>query len=92
MIDTHLILYGVQENNENSSFCSLKSLPVAKEQLNADDHKIDFELVKGAADWLGRTLDLTIFGFDVVVSNEFFVCNNLIFPNLSLNESISFSR
>ncbi|KAL8517951.1 hypothetical protein ACS0TY_009305 [Phlomoides rotata] len=48
-------------------FDSLKSLPVAKEQLNADGHMIDFELVKSAADWLRRTLDLTIFGFDVVV-------------------------
>lgn len=49
-------------------FCSLKSLPVSKEQLNVDNHKLDLELVKDAADWLRRTLDLTIFGFDVVVS------------------------
>lgn len=48
-------------------FDSLKSLPVAKEQLNVDDHKLDLELVKDAADWLRRKLDLTIFGFDVVV-------------------------
>ncbi|KAK6144844.1 hypothetical protein DH2020_021664 [Rehmannia glutinosa] len=45
----------------------LKSLPVAKEQLNADNHQIDLELVNDAAHWLRRTLDLTIFGFDVVV-------------------------
>ncbi|KAI3470445.1 hypothetical protein Pfo_027108 [Paulownia fortunei] len=45
----------------------LKSLPVAKEQLSADNHQIDFELVNDAAVWLRRTLDLTIFGFDVVV-------------------------
>ncbi|KAH6801669.1 hypothetical protein C2S51_033115 [Perilla frutescens var. frutescens] len=48
-------------------FDSLKSLPVAKEQLSVDDHKLDLELVKDAADWLRRILDLTIFGFDVVV-------------------------
>ncbi|KAK6144827.1 hypothetical protein DH2020_021647 [Rehmannia glutinosa] len=57
----------VQKNNENSLFCSLKSLPVAKEQLNADNHQIDLELVNDAAHWLRRTLDLTLFGFDVVV-------------------------
>lgn len=51
-----------------SFFYSLKSLPVAKGQLNDDDHRLDLELVKDAADWLRRTLDLTIFGFDVVVS------------------------
>ncbi|KAL1542486.1 inositol-1,3,4-trisphosphate 5/6-kinase [Salvia divinorum] len=48
-------------------FDSLKSLPVSKEQLNVDNHKLDLELVKDAADWLRRALDLTIFGFDVVI-------------------------
>ncbi|GFP82818.1 inositol-tetrakisphosphate 1-kinase 4 [Phtheirospermum japonicum] len=48
-------------------FDSLKSLPVATEQLNADNHQIDVELVKDAAHWLRGKLDLTIFGFDVVV-------------------------
>ncbi|XP_073122206.1 inositol 1,3,4-trisphosphate 5/6-kinase 4 isoform X3 [Henckelia pumila] len=50
-------------------FDSLKSLPTAKEQINSDNHRIDFELVTSAADWLRRTLDLTIFGFDVVVQD-----------------------
>ncbi|XP_073293336.1 inositol 1,3,4-trisphosphate 5/6-kinase 4 isoform X1 [Primulina huaijiensis] len=50
-------------------FDSLKSLPTAKEQINSDNHHIDFELVTTAADWLRRTLDLTIFGFDVVVQD-----------------------
>ncbi|XP_051121309.1 inositol 1,3,4-trisphosphate 5/6-kinase 4-like isoform X2 [Andrographis paniculata] len=48
-------------------FDSLKSLPVAKEQVNVTSHQIDLDLVNHAADWLRRTLDLTIFGFDVVV-------------------------
>ncbi|KAG6402297.1 hypothetical protein SASPL_139175 [Salvia splendens] len=48
-------------------WCSLKSLPVSKEQLNVDNHKLDLELVKDAADWLRKALDLTIFGFDVVI-------------------------
>ncbi|XP_012834911.1 PREDICTED: inositol 1,3,4-trisphosphate 5/6-kinase 4 isoform X2 [Erythranthe guttata] len=48
-------------------FDSLKSLPVAKEGLSANSCQVDLELVNGAADWLRRTLDLTIFGFDVVV-------------------------
>lgn len=50
-------------------FDSLKSLPTANEPINSDNHHIDFELVTAAADWLRRTLDLTVFGFDVVVSN-----------------------
>ncbi|PIN00374.1 Inositol-1,3,4-trisphosphate 5/6-kinase [Handroanthus impetiginosus] len=48
-------------------FDSLKSLPVAKEQVIADNHQIDLELVNRATEWLRRKLDLTIFGFDVVV-------------------------
>ncbi|KZV50094.1 inositol-tetrakisphosphate 1-kinase 4-like [Dorcoceras hygrometricum] len=50
-------------------FDSLKSLPTSKEQINSDNHQIDFEMVTAAADWLRRTLDLTIFGFDVVVQD-----------------------
>ncbi|KAK4480320.1 hypothetical protein RD792_013390 [Penstemon davidsonii] len=45
----------------------LKSLPIAKEQLNTNNQQIDLELVTDAANWLRRKLDLTIFGFDVVV-------------------------
>ncbi|XP_010277819.1 PREDICTED: inositol 1,3,4-trisphosphate 5/6-kinase 4 isoform X2 [Nelumbo nucifera] len=54
-------------------FDSLKSLPTAKKDLSGetiqskDDSPLDIELVKDAANWLKRTLDLTIFGFDVVI-------------------------
>ncbi|KAL3838338.1 hypothetical protein ACJIZ3_022929 [Penstemon smallii] len=48
-------------------FDSLKSLPIAKEQLNTNNQQIDLELVTDAANWLRTKLDLTIFGFDVVV-------------------------
>lgn len=47
-------------------FDSLKSLPAAdKNQLG--DEALDLELVKTAADYLRRKLQLTIFGFDVVI-------------------------
>lgn len=57
---------------------SLKSLPTTKGNPNsidgnsskATDHCIDLELVTSAANWLMRKLELTIFGFDVVVSNQ----------------------
>ncbi|CAA0829557.1 Inositol 1-3-4-trisphosphate 5/6-kinase 4 [Striga hermonthica] len=48
-------------------FDSLKSLPVATEQLSAGNHQLELDLVNDAANWLRRTLDLTIFGFDVVI-------------------------
>lgn len=50
-------------------FDSLKSLPTATENDFGDEAQIkfDFELVKRAAKWLQKKLDLTIFGFDVVV-------------------------
>ncbi|GER53705.1 inositol-tetrakisphosphate 1-kinase [Striga asiatica] len=48
-------------------FDSLKSLPVATEQLSASNHQLDLDLVNDAANWLRRTLDLTIFGFDAVI-------------------------
>ncbi|CAL5348157.1 unnamed protein product [Camellia sinensis] len=52
-------------------FDSLKSLPTAKEkQLTADHQQIDLELVTDAACWLRRMLDLTIFGFDVVIQEN----------------------
>lgn len=49
---------------------SLKSLPVSKEESsnNKDDGEIDIELVTHAANCLRKILNLTIFGFDVVVS------------------------
>lgn len=61
------------------SLCSLKSLPTASEDQHcggsecskAINHSIDLELVTNAANGLMRTLDLTIFGFDVVVSSQF---------------------
>ncbi|CAI9773932.1 unnamed protein product [Fraxinus pennsylvanica] len=46
--------------------CSLKSLPIAKENPQSCDQHID-GLVTDAADWLRRILGLFIFGFDVVV-------------------------
>lgn len=46
---------------------SLKSLPVGSANQNPVD-EIDLELVTEAANWLRKKLDLTIFGFDVVVS------------------------
>uniref|UniRef100_A0A6N2LPA8 Uncharacterized protein n=1 Tax=Salix viminalis TaxID=40686 RepID=A0A6N2LPA8_SALVM len=58
-------------------FDSLKSLPISTEHCtNADSsmtsiHSSDLELVTDSANWLARKLDLTIFGFDVVVSNVF---------------------
>lgn len=53
-------------------FDSLKSLPIDTENRNSEDSisckvDLDFELVKDAAKWLAETLDLTIFGFDVVI-------------------------
>ncbi|XP_055820071.1 inositol 1,3,4-trisphosphate 5/6-kinase 4 [Solanum dulcamara] len=49
-------------------FDSLKSLPVDEQKSQNEDNKqIDHELVTDAANWLRRVLDLTIFGFDVVI-------------------------
>ncbi|MQL98424.1 hypothetical protein Taro_031131 [Colocasia esculenta] len=51
-------------------FDSLKSLPTAEGKLDAfkeQKHYLDIELVKNAAKWLRRCLDLTIFGFDIVI-------------------------
>ncbi|KAL3650037.1 hypothetical protein CASFOL_006440 [Castilleja foliolosa] len=64
--DTLMNLFS-DKGTEPLHFDSLKSLPVGTEQLNADNHQIDVELVKDAAHWLRGKLDLTIFGFDVVV-------------------------
>ncbi|OUZ99297.1 Inositol-tetrakisphosphate 1-kinase [Macleaya cordata] len=55
------------------AFNSLKSLPTAKVQSGVSGHSkadktsLDLELVTDAANWLRRKLDLTIFGFDVVI-------------------------
>ncbi|KAF3645628.1 Inositol 1,3,4-trisphosphate 5/6-kinase 4 [Capsicum annuum] len=55
-------------------FDSLKSLPVDKDNQqqsqNKDNKQIDHELVTDAANWLRRVLDLTIFGFDVVIQES----------------------
>ncbi|CAK7325008.1 unnamed protein product [Dovyalis caffra] len=54
-------------------FDSLKSLPTGTEHSTAADSfktnidSFDLELVTDAANWLARQLDLTIFGFDVVI-------------------------
>lgn len=47
-------------------FDSLKSLPVDSANQNPVS-EIDLELVTEAATWLRKKLDLTIFGFDVVI-------------------------
>ncbi|CAL9236830.1 unnamed protein product [Arabidopsis halleri] len=47
-------------------FDSLKSLPVGSANHNPVS-EIDLELVTKAATWLRKKLDLTIFGFDVVI-------------------------
>lgn len=49
---------------------SLKSLPVADVDLTPKGRQqfLNVELVTNAANWLRRKLELTIFGFDVVVS------------------------
>ncbi|VVB03303.1 unnamed protein product [Arabis nemorensis] len=47
-------------------FDSLKSLPIGSAIQNPVD-EIDLELVTKAANWLRKKLDLTIFGFDVVI-------------------------
>lgn len=58
------------------SLCSLKSLPTAKEDQHYGDGNcskascVDLDLVTDAANWLRGVLDLTIFGFDVVVSSQ----------------------
>ncbi|CAK9178915.1 unnamed protein product [Ilex paraguariensis] len=60
-------------------FDSLKSLPTSKtnqhsrdeDHHNVSDQCIDLQLVTDAANWLRRMLDLTVFGFDVVVSAQF---------------------
>ena len=55
----------------------MKSLPFSKEDQSPDSgmkaHKqtLDVELVNDAARWLKQRLGLTIFGFDVVVSDGF---------------------
>lgn len=53
-------------------FDSLKSLPISKEnhQLDVGSMPIDHNLVTDAAHWLRDLLDLTIFGFDVVVEES----------------------
>ncbi|KAK9151846.1 hypothetical protein Syun_010155 [Stephania yunnanensis] len=53
-------------------FDSLKSLPTAKDQqlggqVESKVDNLDLELVTEAANWLRQLLDLTIFGFDVVI-------------------------
>lgn len=61
--------------------CSLKSLPTANEEEHSGDDNcsmatnncIDYCLVRDAARYLMRNLGLTIFGFDVVVSSQFYL-------------------
>ncbi|CAJ2640804.1 unnamed protein product [Trifolium pratense] len=51
-------------------FDSLKSLPTAESVIvdsGASNKSIDIKLVTDAANWLRRRLNLTVFGFDVVI-------------------------
>ncbi|XP_047313408.1 inositol 1,3,4-trisphosphate 5/6-kinase 4 [Impatiens glandulifera] len=52
-------------------FDSLKSLPTSNESqqhcVESSENNMELELVTNAANWLRTTLNLTIFGFDVVV-------------------------
>lgn len=55
-------------------FDSLKSLPIDKKDQQVEDgvnnggvQQLDLELVTDAANWLRNVLNLTIFGFDVVI-------------------------
>ncbi|KAL2922439.1 Inositol 1 3 4-trisphosphate 5/6-kinase 4 [Bienertia sinuspersici] len=50
-------------------FDSLKSLPTADKNQFGDE-AVDLELVKIAANWLRKKLELTIFGFDVVIQED----------------------
>lgn len=62
------------ENLPNLDFSvhSLKSLPTDKDMhLNTNEQPLDVGLVTDAANWLRKILNLTIFGFDVVVSESF---------------------
>ena len=57
------------------SLCSLKSLPTDQNYGDGNCSKatnscVDLDLVTDAANWLRGVLDLTIFGFDVVVSSQ----------------------
>ncbi|KAJ3681410.1 hypothetical protein LUZ60_015899 [Juncus effusus] len=56
------------------TFNSLKNLPVEtedpSESSNNDKQVLDVDLVKDAADWLKKRLNLTIFGFDVVIQEK----------------------
>ncbi|KNA04833.1 hypothetical protein SOVF_196020 [Spinacia oleracea] len=62
------VLMTLSQANQSKAlvFDSLKSLPTA-ENNKFGDEVVDLELVKNAAHWLRRKLDLTIFGFDVVI-------------------------
>ncbi|XP_050203698.1 inositol 1,3,4-trisphosphate 5/6-kinase 4 [Mercurialis annua] len=51
-------------------FDSLKSLPTSTENSLSATHQFDFALVTDAAKWLARKLDLTVFGFDIVVEEH----------------------
>ncbi|KDP29550.1 hypothetical protein JCGZ_19263 [Jatropha curcas] len=67
------VLMKLPERNGPLIFDSLKSLPTGTEGSGSKDfftpnsHYFDVGLVTDAANWLARKLDLTIFGFDVVI-------------------------
>lgn len=83
---------------------SLKSLPIANESQQhlegkSSDNKnkdINIELVQNSANWLRRVLGLSIFGFDVVVSNSssaasslsLFCFFNIVFPFYLMGEGL----
>lgn len=80
---------------------SLRSLPIANESRHHLDGKssdnknkdLNFELVQNAANWLRRVLNLSIFGFDVVVSNSssslpLYCSFNILFPIYLMGEGL----
>lgn len=70
----------------------MKSLPVATDdqfsvgRLQGDIQSLDVDLVKSAANWLKTKLDLTIFGFDVVVSDTSSSLPDILFLAYTLHE------
>ncbi|KAL1808961.1 hypothetical protein ACET3Z_025951 [Daucus carota] len=72
-----LIKLSEQTGLEPLLFDSLKSLPTTQNEQQSGDasyqeaekHQMDLDLVTVAAKWLSEMLNLTIFGFDVVVQD-----------------------
>ncbi|ERN20195.1 inositol 1,3,4-trisphosphate 5/6-kinase 4 [Amborella trichopoda] len=63
----HLLVSSDKDGSLPVVFDSLKSLPTGDQTCETGQCSLDIELVNNAAIWLRRRLDLTIFGFDVVI-------------------------